>query len=439
MSIRDPYLTNTGDLDVHLRDARHAHQLYTQHTFAMSPKTKFMYHVVFELHSEVRRGGFFSGNSSNTDRFKKEIGVLIKSADLPSYRVSVENKQQYNRKKNIQTRIDYQDVNLAFHDDNLGLTRGLLEDYYHYYYVDGNHRDKQGRFSSLFGSAQAFKPRDKYASNVPNYGLNNYKYDPFFKYVRIYQLARREWFAYTLVNPLITQFGHGDVDAASGDFNANTISLSYESVIYSNGKVNQRGEPVGFTDAETGYDNVMSPLGYMDNTLARGIDSLSKQPRLFDNLMNRGRGSILARTTNNDSRSNSILRNNGGALGMIGAGLQDLFSVTQPGGLLGAKVPNIDRRQASDISVLAAGNSRILDSDTILREFNAKPVAQASFIARALNSNAIPDETISTYNASAVSSRVAIDNELITRAVNGEIKLQKIATDAIEATKGTIV
>ena len=238
MSFKDPYLFNTSN-DVHLRDARHAHQLYTEHNFALAPKTKFLYHVVFDLYDEVRSQG------SNTDLHKKEIGVLVKQADLPAYRVSVENKQQYNRKKNMQTRIDYQDITIQFHDDNLGLTRGLLEDYYMYYYVDGNHRDQGGFFSSFFGSQNAYNARDKYDNLVPNYGLNNGKYNPFFKNIRIYQLARRQWFAYTLINPLITQFDHGDVEAADGSgFNANSISVAYESVIYSNGSVGQGGQPI---------------------------------------------------------------------------------------------------------------------------------------------------------------------------------------------------
>ena len=47
MSFKDPYLFNSSN-DVHLRDARHAHQLYTEHNFALAPKTKFLYHVVFD-------------------------------------------------------------------------------------------------------------------------------------------------------------------------------------------------------------------------------------------------------------------------------------------------------------------------------------------------------------------------------------------------------
>jgi len=441
MSIKDPYLVNLSGLDVHLRDARHAHQLYTEHSFAIAPKTKFLYHVVFELYDEVKTFG------SNTDNFKKEIGVLVKQSDLPGYRVSVENKQQYNRKKNIQTRLDYEDVTIQFHDDNLGLTRGLLEDYYKYYYVDGNHGSQSG-FSQSFQGTNAFNARDKYDEKVPNYGLNNYKINPFFKFVRIYQLARRQWFAYTLVNPIITQFNHGDVEsAAGGDFNANQISLAYESVIYSNGEVNERGEPVVFTDPETRYDNVMSPLGYWDNTMSRGVDNLSREPKLFSGMRNLGRGSIFPRSRNDNSRGNSILRNVGraleredGALGMIGAGLQDLFSVTQPGGLLGSRIPQLDSRPPQSSSILAQGNGRILDTDTIINDFNRRPTAKASFVSRALNSNAISNQTVSTYNASSATGRAAIEDELTTRATSGnDIKLQKIATDAIESTKGTMV
>ena len=111
MSFQDSYLRDTSGLDVHLRDARHAHQLYTEHGFALAPKTKYLYHVVFDMSDEVGHQ-----YRSNTARFQKEIGVLVNQADLPQYRVSVENKQQYNRKKNIQTRLDYQDVNIRFHD-----------------------------------------------------------------------------------------------------------------------------------------------------------------------------------------------------------------------------------------------------------------------------------------------------------------------------------
>ena len=98
-SIADSFLFNLS-AGTHLRDAQHAHKIYTNSNFTFAPKQKYMYHVVFQPNAEV-------GNSTtaNSFLFQKELGVLVKSTDLPSFRASVENKQQYNRKKNIQTRL----------------------------------------------------------------------------------------------------------------------------------------------------------------------------------------------------------------------------------------------------------------------------------------------------------------------------------------------
>ena len=190
MSLKDAFLFNLQS-ETHLRDARHANQIYTQNNFAFSPKTKYMYHVRFDPNDEI-------GNSatSNVFRFQKELGVLVKSADLPSFRASVENKQQYNRKKNVQTRVDYEDCRIVFHDDNTGVTRALLEEYYRYYFQDAN--------KVTNGVDGAYGARDKYFARVPSYGLDNNKRNPFFKSITIYQLSRRNWVAYTLVNPLLT-------------------------------------------------------------------------------------------------------------------------------------------------------------------------------------------------------------------------------------------
>lgn len=433
MSTKDPYLYNINK-DVHLRDARHAHQLYTDHNMALAPKTKFLYHVVFETYNEV-------GNSAtnNTVNFAKEIGVLVKSCDLPGYRIAIENKQQYNRKKNMQTRIDYEDVSIVFHDDNLGLTRGLLQDYYQYYYVDGNHRDPGGGSVGQGGGAvQAYQARDKYKEKVPNYGLNNAKLNPFFKNIRIYQLARRDWYAYTLINPLLTQFDHGDMDqSAGGEFNENKISVAYEAVIYSNGTVGENGEPTAFADPETHYDIVDSPLGYFDKEMSNR-KYYSRDPALIDPSRQR-RNPILPRSSNNRSRRDSLFSRGSQGNGSIGAGLRDLFSGNSVGGLLRATVPSIDSQMNNTPSTTARGNRRILDSDSIINNFAALPSAKNSFVARSLNINAVEGETLASFNLAPTNRQTAIETDLINRVVGGDRKLAEIATDSIDATKGTLV
>ena len=34
---------------------------------------------------------------------------------------------------------------------------------------------------------------------------------PFFEYIKIYQLAKQSWASYTLVNPLLSAWQHGDL------------------------------------------------------------------------------------------------------------------------------------------------------------------------------------------------------------------------------------
>jgi len=250
--------------DIHLRDYRHAKNLFYEYGLAFAPKTKFLYHCLFEPSPEV-------GNSANTNAFafQKHIGVLVKNATLPGFRVQVDNKKQYNRIKQFQTRLDYSDVNITFHDDNLGVTRAMFEEYYKYTWLDGRHSVQKNALTS-----GPYASRDKYADTVPKYGLNTGNIGPFFSSITIYQLARTQFFAYTLVNPIITQWDHGNVASDENSINENSMSVAYEAVLYTNGDIGDDSQPVAFADPQTGYDQHESPI-------QDGPDTLSIGPKLL--------------------------------------------------------------------------------------------------------------------------------------------------------------
>ena len=206
-----------------LRDYQHAHRLYTQYNFAFAPKVKFLYHIDFSINSRVQ--------AANTTAFSRVISVLGKSVDLPGYRVSVETKQQYNRKKNVQTRIDYDEVRIVFHDDKVGVTRSMLEEYYNHYFRDGLNKN-------IDGTATNYGPRDKFSNSVGRYGLDNQSEVPFFDHIKIFQLSKQKWFGYTLINPLLTSWQHDTLDYSDGgSVMENTISVVYEGVIYTHGDI----------------------------------------------------------------------------------------------------------------------------------------------------------------------------------------------------------
>jgi hypothetical protein len=402
MSLKNAFLFNLLS-ETHLRDARHANQIYTQNNFAFSPKTKYLYHVRFEPNEEI-------GNSatSNVFRFQKELGMLVKSADLPGFRASVENKQQYNRKKNIQTRVDYTDCRITFHDDSLGVTRALLEEYYRYYFVDAN--------KATTGADGAYGPRDKYFARVPNYGLNNQKRNPFFKYITIYQLSRRDWVAYTLVNPLLSAWDHGSVASGESDFNENSISVSYEAVQYTNGTIKSQSIP-GFADAEIGYDVTPSPLGYLDNAM-NGVDS---GKGLLPALIGLGTSAILTRTFGNQNRkSSNLLRQV--ATGVLGGAVANVLSQNR------LPVPDTQNIQTSSTS--QSSNSRLLSPSAVISALSDSAIA-SSVTPALINSGAVPNVSINDYNNASDSQRAVYNAELQSSIAAGNQKLTQLASNAI--------
>ena len=404
MSLKDAFLFNL-ESETHLRDARHANQIYSQSNFAFAPKVKYMYHVRFEPHSEV-------GNSStsNVFKFQKEIGVFVKSADLPSFTASIENKQQYNRKKNVQTRIDYRDCNITLHDDNTGITRALLEEYYRYYFVDANH--------STSGSTPAYLPRDKYFKTVPQYGLNNGKKNPFFKYITIYQLSRRNWVAYTLVNPLLTQWNHGGVDSSGSEFNENTITVAYEAVQYTNGSVAENTPP-GFADAQIGYDVTPSPLGYLDNAMIPGNDG---GKGLIPTILGLGTSALLNKAFGNTSgRSKNILKDV--ATGVIGGVITNVLSQN--------KLPVPDPQNTKVSSVSESNNTRVKSTESIVTSLSIPSVA-SQVMPALVNSGAIANVDVNTYNSSNASQKAAYNKEVSDSISSGNQKLAQVASNALD-------
>ena len=420
MSIKDLFTFNLTS-GTHLRDARHAHQIYTQNNFTFAPKQKYMYHVVFQPNPEV-------GNSatSNSFQFQKELGILVKSTDLPSFKASIENKQQYNRKKNVQTRLDYQDVRMTLHDDNLGAVRSMLEEYYKYYFADGNR--------SATGSQAAYLPRDKYFGDVPNYGLNNKKRTPFFSYITIYQLARREWFAYTLVNPLLSSWDHGGVDSTDGGFNEASMIVAYEGVLYTKGKVTQN-PPIGFSDADVGYDAEPSPLGIIDQGFI-GPGGNGLIPALIGQATNTITDKLFG-------GSNKLVQAAGGALvgGLLGTitnevGASLARSIADPAAGTSVapgsnNIPTINGQ--SNITLASQPIARdlpILSSAEVVSALS-NPAQMSQLIAPVLNSGVLPGITMSTYNNSTAAQALAIEANVIALARAENIKVIQIVSNAL--------
>jgi hypothetical protein len=246
-----------------LADYNHASRLFVSSNLKFAPKTKYLYHTYFSIDPNV-------GNTIQAlvEKYGIEIGLLVKMADLPKFQATVETRKKYNRTKHMQTAIQYQPVTITFHDDNHGVTTALLEAYYRYYYADAWYGDEAGAYNKAGDGDNTYKGRER---NQFRYGLDNSLSVPFFRNIQISQLSRSQYTTYTLVNPIITNWEHDQVDSAdNGTFMQNTITLQYEAVHYSRGsvEVGADGNPTGFGVAH--YDTQPSPLNV---PLASSIDT----------------------------------------------------------------------------------------------------------------------------------------------------------------------
>lgn len=235
-----------------LRDYQHADRMYVDNNYARSPKVGFLYYVVFNINPGVILDAEWG------QRNKRDVGLLAKRIDLPKFKIQTETVNQYNRKTQVQTKLNYTPIQVEFHDDNSDITNKLWINYYNYYTVDGVYGANSNKnLREEYGNT-------KYSSKMYAYGFNAFQNKPFFQSIDIYMLHKgrgsKDFTQMTLVNPIISDWSHDTLNQAeSAKVLTNRMTVNYEFVYYRTGKIVRNSSPPGF--APLYYDGVPSPLG----------------------------------------------------------------------------------------------------------------------------------------------------------------------------------
>lgn len=419
MSILSGFLDNLGkgltNPKGNLGDFAHAARLYNDNAFRLAPKTKFLYHVVFNFGVGIDAAGqgiSVLDGTSFREQHQLTVGLLVKSIDLPRFKMTVDVAQQYNRKRAVQTKLDYDPINITFHDDNLGVTTALWSMYYGYYFADSSHggssgaqKQAQGGFmngvKTFIGAAvpgidrllgQTGKAANTSGTVIPGYMKNtlyspdnSYRYGldrdssiPFFSSIQIFQLSRHQYQSYTLVNPILTSWQHESLDNSNGqDPASNKTTVQYEAVIYGQGKIST-GNPKGF--ATDFYDSSPSPL-----TLLGG-----GKVGLF------GQGGIL-----------------GGAADIVGS-IADGSAFNTPGALLGTLIKG----------AAVVNNSRKLTSEGLRQEAFGL-VQGAVTAATGVNVSGVANVLFPKSGGTGQNQSTAAVQTIITRG-NGPLPIDKV-------------
>lgn len=264
-----------------LRDSQTASRTFRTNGYELAPRYKFLYHVYFTLNTtEIPALRSIFGEQSTS-----ELGLLVKNIQLPSFDIDHTVMNQYNRKRLVQTAINYEPVKVTFHDDQGDLSRNLWYNYFSYYYKDPTQPyDGTSATNGSIGAIAnqpgfSYNSRDIYDPNRPvaDWGYIGESYSdsapggkpPFFKDIRIYALNQHKFAEYILINPLITDWKHDQLDYSEGDgLLENVMTVKYETVKYRSGALGSSRPDTnvkGFGDPAH-YDTTRSPLARAGST-----------------------------------------------------------------------------------------------------------------------------------------------------------------------------
>ena len=74
------------------------------------------------------------------------LSLIVQTCDLPSFQFDTQTLNQYNRKRIIQTKVNWQPINIKFFDTRDNKFQDVMEEYFSWYYKDG--REEKVRFGS---------------------------------------------------------------------------------------------------------------------------------------------------------------------------------------------------------------------------------------------------------------------------------------------------
>ena len=281
-----------------LKDYTHASKTFETNGYALTPKFKFLFHVFFNINTAQipqLQAAYGSGEVST-------IGLMVKSIDLPKFKIDTSVMNQYNRKRVVQSKIHYEPSRIVFHDDQSDMIRNMWYNYYTYYYKDPSQQYQgisatsgtAGKLQTLsngfnYNTSDIYAPTRLSAdwgyvgesySDGTNTGTNTSGKPAFFFDITIYGLNQKKYAAWTLINPMITSWNSDTFDYNEGAGTLqNEVSIEYETVKYYSGAVGgakPSNAVAGFADPAN-YDTIPSGI-----TRPGGTQSVFGQGGLID-------------------------------------------------------------------------------------------------------------------------------------------------------------
>jgi hypothetical protein len=251
--IMDTLLKGLASTDS-VKDYQHASRIFVNSNMLRSPKYAFMFYVIFDYNDS--EAGLATPMSRGA-----QIGALCKSAQLPKYTIEAQSNNAYNRTVVSQKRLKYDPVSLKFHDDSDDIIREFWYDYMSFYYRDSDYQtpiySQDHKYVDRQKDAWGYGLRTQQTQEIDLIGSSDYH--PL-KAIRIYSFYRKRFSEYTLINPIITAFRHGEHSNEGSNLMEHEMTVQYEAVKYA----------VGYVSPDNFGDSMLLLYDMTPSSLSRG-------------------------------------------------------------------------------------------------------------------------------------------------------------------------
>ena len=263
-----------GDREFYWRDFRNA---YHYNPSQDPPRQQFAGYVSFVLDRDLF-GTFF--DEANNDELRVRMSSLVRTADFPQIEFKTQTLNEYNRKKIVNTGVEYQPVTIRVVDTASNAWLTLIMKYFAYHYMNPRNQNNVGErdvASVNYGQggaefiASQFGAGGNFDSNKAGYNINENPH--FFERIDYVVYHAQKGTQYSLINPVMTGFTHTPIDYASNELMEFTMTFQYESF--------------------TTYDQTNFDLTTVDLARFEDVSGLSQS---IPNFRDDGTGSIAAST-----------------------------------------------------------------------------------------------------------------------------------------------
>ena len=218
--------------DIIVKNPRQASTVYGLNGKTV-PRSKNLFYIRFVRTSAGKAGSSWQGN----------LGFIAKSVDRPGIQPTIEEINQYNKKRQITTGYKTTPVKISLHDTTDSLAMTMWNEYSKWYFGDFSQGDSIGDKNFRYdvttpgmldnGNGFGFVLQNSTSTNGQD-NPSDLNSQFFFDSIEIYQVFGGYYTQVGLINPKITAFDPDDLDFTSSDMAMINMTVVYEAVIYRN-------------------------------------------------------------------------------------------------------------------------------------------------------------------------------------------------------------